>query len=175
MSKYSGLFLSFLLIFVCLWININRFPQVWEMVNGTGHSVPAPENSSDEDTLETNNDSSVDSEPFYAHIAGNEERWPKPVLISSNPLPAEEDCDGEKESHFQQVSYSADQCSAETVSGNSPEESADSDVSGEDSQIAEPVEDQNADDVRVHSSYMAAEFSEDASPLSSESPSYEVP
>ena len=175
MSKYSGLFLSFLLIFVCLWININRFPQVWEMVNGTGHSAPVPGNSPDEDTLETNHDSSSDSESFYAHIAGNEERWPKPVVISANPLPAGEDWTSGKESDFQQVSYSANQCSAETVSDGDSEEGAALDVSGEDSQTEEPEEGQTADDVKVHSSYMAAEFSEDSSPLSPESPSYEVP
>ena len=175
MSKYSGLFLSFLLIFVCLWINVNRFPQVWEMVNGEGHSVPAPANSPDDDTLETNNGSSDDDESFYANIAGHAERWPKPVVISANRVPAEEDSAGGKESDFQQVSYSADQCSAETVSGSRSEESTDADISEEKSETEETEEGQTVGDVRVHSSYMAAEFSEESSPLSSESPSYEVP
>lgn len=34
MAKYSGLFLSFLLVLFCLWINIFRYPAVWTMVNG---------------------------------------------------------------------------------------------------------------------------------------------
>lgn len=34
MSKCSGLFLSLLLVMICLWINICRYPAVWVMING---------------------------------------------------------------------------------------------------------------------------------------------
>ncbi|MDO4586502.1 MAG: hypothetical protein Q4C95_04305 [Planctomycetia bacterium] len=34
MSKCSGLFLSLLLVMICLWINICRYPAVWVMMNG---------------------------------------------------------------------------------------------------------------------------------------------
>ena len=177
MSKYSGLFLSFLLIFVCLWININRFPQVWEMVNGAGAVEPGRDHpSSDDRVLETKSDSLHGDDPFYAHVSGEGESWPKPVVVSAS-YPLAEETDSEEESVYRQVSYSADQCSAEAVNEEDGNHSEDGSVEGS---PAEESHDEGTDEteasrnVHVHSSYRAAEFSEDSSPLNSEFPSYEV-
>ncbi|MBR5626121.1 MAG: hypothetical protein IKW74_00700 [Thermoguttaceae bacterium] len=35
MTKYSGFMLSLLLVLICLWVNICRYPSVWMMLKGT--------------------------------------------------------------------------------------------------------------------------------------------
>lgn len=177
MSKYSGLFLSFLLIFICLWININRCPQVWKMVNGSEFPASGKEAApaDDSNTLETDA-KPAETEPFYARITDEEEVWPKPVVISASYSPAEagesessaeESLSDEEESVYRKVSLTADQCSAEAVSEAVRAEepaAAPSDV----------ISDISEGGIRVHSSYMAAEFSEESSPLDHVSPSYRI-
>ncbi len=172
MSKYSGLFLSFLLIFICLWINICHYPQVWKMVNGTDYpsSEGSADPAADENTLETNA-APGESETSYARA---DESWPKPVIISAS-YPAAGggaketgDSDGDSDDEvFRRVSFTADQCSAEAVSEAARTEepaAAPSDV----------ISDISEGGIRVHSSYLAAEFSEDSSPLDHETPSYQI-
>jgi type II secretory pathway pseudopilin PulG len=184
MSKYSGLFLSFLLIFLCLWVNICRFPQVWEMVNGTDRSSADEQtDANNEDTLETRTPSPFGEEPFYARMTGEDENWPKPVMISAN-YPVVKKANGEKQGSddwsnessapFRQVSYSANQCSAETNDESLADESSSSEEVSEGEQTEEIEKAETDEIVRVHSTYMAAKFSEESSPLNSESPSYEV-
>ena len=179
MSKYSGLFLSFLLIFVCLWINICHYPQVWKMVNGTDYPASNMGADPDENTLETNA-APAEDESFYARVDCGDDKWPKPVIISASypavagetnadaaddpadRLPGDSDDDV-----FRQVSFTADQCSAEAVSEAVRAEepaAAPSDV----------ISDVSEGGIRVHSSYMAAEFSEESSPLDHETPSYKI-
>ncbi len=177
MSRYSGLFLSFLLIFICLWININRCPQVWKMVNGSEFPAPGEKAAptDDSNTLETEA-SPAGTEPFYARIAEEGENWPKPVVISASYSPAEagesessaeEGSSEEEGSVYQKVSLTADQCSAEAVSEAVRAEepaAAPSDV----------ISDVSEGGIRVHSSYLAAEFSEESSPLDHAAPSYRI-
>ena len=177
MSRYSGLFLSFLLIFICLWININRCPQVWKMVNGSEFPASGEKATpaDDADTLETDA-APAGTEQFYARIADGEENWPKPVVISANypavetaqsDSPAEDGSSEEEESVYRKVSLTADQCSAEAVSEAVRTEepaAAPSDV----------ISDVSEGGIRVHSSYMAAEFSEESSPLDHTAPSYQI-
>lgn len=180
MSKYSGLFLSFLLIFICLWINICHYPQVWKMVNGTDYpsSGEGADSAADENILETNA-APAESEPLYARADRSDENWPKPVIITASfpPAASEENdavcdsadnADGDPDDEvFRRVSFTADQCSAEAVSEAARAEepaAAPSDV----------ISDISEGGIRVHSSYLAAEFSEESSPLDHETPSYQI-
>lgn len=154
------------------------------MVNGTDRSSADEQtDANNEDTLETRTPSPFGEEPFYARMTGEDENWPKPVMISAN-YPVVKKANGEKQGSddwsnessapFRQVSYSANQCSAETNDESLADESSSSEeVSG--GEQTEEIEKAETDEiVRVHSTYMAAKFSEESSPLNSESPSYEV-
>lgn len=171
MSRYSGTVLSLITICICLWINICHYPVVREMVGG--QTNPASEkgagSADDTDTLETNA-VPADEEPFYARIAVSEGNWPKPVVISANSPDeglSENDPADEDPSVFRQVSFTADQCSAEAVSEAVRTEEPAAAPSDVISDIAEGG-------IRVHSSYLAAEFSEASSPLDFDTPSYEI-
>lgn len=183
MSKYSGLFLSFLLIFICLWINICRYPQVWKMVNG--NETPASSEETDtEETLETSAPAYERSSSHIRFVTSDEGNWPKPVIISSNePVPAmtadAEEPAAEDDGVYRNVSYTADQCAAESVANLAKsDESESADSGGEESGGAgEDGEEENEgvpEGVSVHSSYMAAEFHEESSPLDTEDPSYDI-
>ena len=174
MPNKRGAFLSSLaLILLCLWFDMCRCPEVWKMMNGRDFPLASPASekdasSDDENVLETDAES-VRPDLLYVRSSGEEESWPKPVVISANYPPAEtpnEDAD-QDDSVFRQVSFTADQTTAEAVSEAAAEEPAAAPSN-------ELLSDVSEGGVHVHSSYSAAEFSEDSSPLDYESPSYEI-
>ncbi len=84
MSKYSGIFLSFLLIFLCLWINFCRYPQVWVMVNGDGASEKSDLSPEDAEKTAPENVLPVSAPHEVTQKEEPEHSWvPKPVVVTT--------------------------------------------------------------------------------------------
>lgn len=185
MSKYSGLFLSFLLMMICLWINICRYPHVWVMLNGdyplhneqqTPDEIsPAETPESSEGGLVTQNGSKtfdIDAEPTYGVPAS---RGPLPVVLPVSQ-PKVKNSSGEKPKPKKKASDKGDQyfrpaTLSKSVDEPSPEEN---DADTQDSESpSESQNEESADNlIGVGPSPYSAPGSPGTIPMNAERPTY---
>ena len=98
MKKSSGMFLSFLLILFCLWINILRYPKVWLMLSG----AEANDQTLEQGVAEELEPLTVQDDTVYSVTEGDElpaSHGPTPVMI---PVSRQEENEA---SYFQDVPF----------------------------------------------------------------------
>lgn len=184
MSKYSGLFLSFLLMLICLWINICRYPNVWVMLNGEyplhgEQQAPEPTPSETPESsgggLVTQSGPEIyetDAEPAYGAPTS---RGPLPVVLPVS-RPKEESGSSKNTKSKKRTSDKGDQYfRPATLSAPVDESSADEkETESQDSESPSESNNEEADGslIGVGPSPYLAPGSPGTTPMNSEQPTY---